>query len=129
MESKDLRIGNYIYDDVDGLHQITSIDDLELGLVGDAIEYKYAKPIPLTKEWLARFGFKKNLYIDGYIGCDSLHTSFVLSEPNKFKEYYTFNFGVGDLTNIKELIYVHELQNLYFALTGEELELKHEYKP
>jgi len=25
--------------------------------------------------------------------------------------------------------FVHQLQNLYFALTGEELELKHESKP
>lgn len=67
-------------------------------------------PIPLTEEWVkrSRFKFKKlgfnNLSISvGLIGGE-IH--FVIDR------YYV------------KLEYVHQLQNLYFALCGEELEIK-----
>ncbi len=54
MEAKDLRIGNYIYNDkvvvqADG----RTIFDIWSG------EGKY-KPIPITDEWLFKFGFVKD---------------------------------------------------------------------
>lgn len=75
------------------------------------------EPIPLTDEWLLRFGFEK---ISTY-------------EYSLDKINYPFNYkdgkvnitpgGIGDDTYGIDIPckYVHQLQNLYFALTGEEL--------
>jgi hypothetical protein len=69
------------------------------------------EPIPLTEEWLLKFGFEwKNhgLHKDNWVirqfGGD--WTIFLSNEK--------YNFDI-------KLCYVHQLQNLYFALTGEEL--------
>lgn len=67
-------------------------------------------PILLTEEWLIRFGFKKcgELYIKNQI-------EIWYNEPTK--RFYHTEQNIGVNTN-----YVHQLQNLYFALTWEELE-------
>lgn len=77
------------------------------------------EPIPLTEEWLVRAGF-------------SLTVSATYSTGGKvdfnvyFKDGFTYNsiqncwWFNGVLPNQPK--YLHQLQNLYFALTGEELE-------
>jgi len=69
------------------------------------------KPIPLTEEWLLKFGFE-SYYKNG-------------SEYQDKNMYLVKN---GDIwQNLKigvNLEHVHQLQNLYFALTGEELTIK-----
>lgn len=74
------------------------------------------EPIPLTPEWLERFGFEVYgsepywKYADGING---------MFKNNRFR-LFTFQTH-GDYVPVD---YVHQLQNLYFALTGQELELK-----
>lgn len=76
------------------------------------------QPIPLTEEWLLKFGFvkigtnyeNKWLVLWGNIKTKSI--DFVLNEPHSRKR------------KITELKHVHQLQNFYFALTGEELTIK-----
>jgi len=66
------------------------------------------QPIPLTEEWLLKFGFD-DLGTYGY-GRGNFH---ICLHENEF--YFSIN-------NRKVFIkHVHQLQNLYFALTGEEL--------
>ena len=73
------------------------------------IEYK---PIPLTEEWLLKFGFESD---DEFIFEKDIRIC-------KTKQGYVyFDFSVMD--PICDVKYVHQLQNLHFALTGEELEL------
>jgi len=72
----------------------------------------YYKPIPLTEEWLKRFGFE---FWDG-LGWRHMETKGLLVFDTFFFYRY-YSIGVC-------LKHVHQLQNLYFALTGEELELK-----
>lgn len=71
--------------------------------------------VPITEEWLLRFGFiKKNNTpsIELYIKEDFI----VRFDPqDKFQFYIN-----GKYINID---YVHQLQNLYFALTNKELTL------
>ena len=87
---------------------------------------EYLNPIPLTEEWLLKFGFTERSF-KGYnrkfyktvnnilfvipfcISFDSINYYYPVDE-----EYQIF-------INLK---YVHQLQNLYFSLTGEELTLK-----
>ena len=113
MNAKSLRIGNYILDVQDGKPYPVTIETLYEILSG----MDYFVPIPLTEEWLLKFGFEK------------MGDKFSLK--NKKAGVFRFvkisgNIIVGELehgrNSISEFIkYVHQLQNLYFALTGEEL--------
>jgi hypothetical protein len=73
------------------------------------------KPIPLTEEWLWNFGFEKTEW-DNF-------NSFRRTIGNNDYAIILYSDGnceVGDIITCK-IEYVHQLQNLYFALTGEEL--------
>lgn len=73
---------------------------------------KKIEPIPLTEELLVRFGFKN--------GCLEIVNGLLLWVDDELWITYTNGIRSGCLSHIK---YVHQLQNLYFALTGEELTL------
>jgi len=91
-----------------GIHLIESGQDIQL------------EPIPLTEEWLLKAGAKKQENGIWYlIEFDHAHTrgSFGVN-------CITGSIQIGDdvMTQaMKSCKYVHQLQNLYFALTGEEL--------
>tara|TARA_R110001592_G_C13189769_1_gene752260 strand:- start:4365 stop:4826 length:462 start_codon:yes stop_codon:yes gene_type:complete len=80
-------------------------------------------PIPLTEEWLIRLGFEKskgNFSIDFNLGYLEL-------EYHVIMDLWEFNIvNVGDAWDepvsmpLKSPQHVHQLQNLYFALTGED---------
>lgn len=78
------------------------------------------KPIPLTPEWLERLGYKK----------DSMDNKWYQS-PSNLPPIYNWrrgDYGMDGLPlSVKSIQYLHQLQNLYFALTGEELTINHEH--
>lgn len=119
MKATELRIGNYILNngkivEVDYLTP-TSIgyDNGKFSSFNSAV--MHYEPIQLTEEWLLKLGFElcfqtcyrgrySNFRINGiwvYFFCDT----------------NTVEFRDSDFI----IDYVHQLQNLYFALTGEEL--------
>ena len=113
MKAEEIRIGNWVYNGITRKEMqvyammIPQLDNLEKKM-GCNI-----KPIPLTKEWLEKFGFKwKN---------GSLRLKDFSVHGHKYF-MFLFSQGAFNNTNIK-IKHVHQLQNLYFALTGEELEL------
>lgn len=113
MKANELRIGNLIY----GGGQIRKVTEIKNdGCITEPIDdYKpdFSKginPIPLTEEWLVRFGFDQ-LESGTYICPNQI----VLRKDIKGYLYEIFK---GKETLVK---HVHQLQNLYFALTGEEL--------
>jgi hypothetical protein len=84
------------------------------------MESESVKPIPLTEEWLLKFGFDKTL--NQYKTVTSINKG--NSENIPFIVLYLDNeFQYDDLRFRTNLKYVHQLQNLYFALTNEELKL------
>lgn len=99
-----LRIGNLVLDStknttvVEGTHELSE---------------RVRHGIPLTKKWLLKFGFKNQNN-----GWDIENHDFGL-----------FDMSHGKLTDIRyndtrccpKIKYVHELQNLYFVMTGEEI--------
>ncbi len=133
MEAGELRIGNYYR------YGETS----EICLEGDDMVYYFEggsdsfNPIPLTEEWLLKFGFEFE-YKDHYGGYKyykkkdftSLadYGSQCFAIPIKKKDQWgneTYPHIVcGYYANEIDCEYVHSLQNLYFALTGEELTIK-----
>jgi hypothetical protein len=78
--------------------------------------------VPLTEKWLIRFGFEKEVFWDGNYYTLELN-------DNKYCDLCIVN---GDKNGSIEVVlfpyenwfryrYVHELQNLFAALTGREL--------
>jgi hypothetical protein len=77
------------------------------------------EPIPLTEEWLLKLGFKR---IKKGIGWDKLSDGklILVEVPTNKGNIVAFNYDADKYNYLK---YVHQLQNLYFALTGVELQL------
>jgi hypothetical protein len=84
-------------------------------------DYDDISPIPLTEEWLLRFGFKKRLGVPDYFIGDRLKGSDFRINFSRNPVLIEFNYK--ELIDVK-IQYVHQLQNFFFALTGTELELK-----
>ena len=97
-------------------HWETYFKDGSRLLSGTATEL--LNPILLTEEWLLKFGFIKLGY--NYEFWDSSMWS-VKQHKNKNSWWL---LSCNEEVDCIRLNYVHQLQNLYFALTGEELKLK-----
>ena len=119
MKATELRIGNLVYYGNDKVaEEVTTTTlifieywNLNKGKDKNKPENRY-KPIPLTEEWLLNFGFKLDVETDAYYSNDEFATLHI--EGYLQKEMIEGCYDV-------RLKYVHQLQNLYFALTGEEL--------
>lgn len=128
MEANELRIGNYI-----NLHnkQKRISENIFRFMLESSLDYalKSYAPIPLTEEWLLKFGFVE---INEFNGVGFIQDNFYLWKGNNWDYfYYTVVGREQDGVNEPsiEIKYVHQLQNLYFALKGEELKItKHEPK-
>jgi len=108
----ELRIGNWINE-----------QDLELqvGMIRQDL-FDASEPIPLTEEWLLKFGFENMNDPDVLVYCKSFgkfdgedYDDAIVITRDSQNQWY-FSLGRKVIVN-----YVHQQQNLYFALTGEEL--------
>lgn len=108
MNANELRIGNYaIYGG-----NITQMN------VGEFIHFvrfpEVYEPILLTPDWLMKLGFEQN---SGNLSKGRFHY-----HQSCFISIEGFNYDYNGITVNPE--YVHQLQNIYFAITGEELQLQ-----
>lgn len=113
MEAKELRIGNYVLEK----GRLVRIHD------GFGIDHAHNfEPIPLTPEWLERLGFNDMADNGEQWAVNGANDDFcLLFTGNEFVyEFENYQWQINNLV----VEYVHQLQNLYFALTGKELELK-----
>ena len=81
------------------------------------------EPIKLTVDWLIKFGFEK--FVFEYEEGDEI--TYVLEKKNGHQFVLSDDFQPmdGEIAMLDyKLLYVHQLQNLYFCLTAEELILK-----
>lgn len=157
MNVREIRIGNWIFDDEGCLCKVIGLSPFDHSVRCDEIEgcnilvdvfpqdgrilsgYETdspdCKPIPITEEWLLRFGFKKG---------GTPNYNFKLIDQEEIQEFYIFCNHIGDQNNYRfgitlvdseytetdelsislQIQYVHQLQNIYFSLTGEELTIK-----
>ena len=128
MKANELRLGNLI--EVYLEPQISEWLDIKVNLSNlEQIinKDKAFRPIPLTEEWMLKLGFeyldafswlKNGLTLDNTVA----HFSFDIWRGTYSIENCDFN----ELP--MEVKYVHTLQNLYFALTGEELQITNDTK-
>lgn len=150
MKARELMIGNWVthYDAwsyrmpdegpfIEFDFQWQSIDWYAIG--ESCLELDKIKPIPLTEEWLLKFGFYKLWHLSAYeytLRIDEANLDIEVRQGfqgniNRFRvnlsvdgeQYAEAPQSINDawLTHIQ---YVHQLQNLYFSLTGTELEIK-----
>ena len=106
-----------INNNFDGFKIIATINDIQAEKVHG---------IPLTNEWFAKFGFER-------INKQFQH-NWIL-KPERTGGYYSIQFAEDKfwLSNseydawcyvIKDIEYVHQLQNLYYVLAGEDLTIR-----
>ena len=125
MNPKELRIGNRVNlinvlpnEKRERIVQRISPTHLRFNGFGSEFKISDVEPIPLTEEWLGKFGFEKTAY------------RLVCYENNK----YIFEMTVEEIGGfsgrrkyfvpVTIVEYVHQVQNLYFALTNQELLIK-----
>ncbi len=128
MEVKEFRIGNlaefYLHAPIsEWIEDTIHVGDLEA--IVELPEKHGFRPIPITEEWLIRFGFLN----DGVtFKISTSRIRLILFKINSANEY---NNNCNEFTatvyqskqsiEICRVKHVHQLQNLFFALTGEEL--------
>ncbi len=109
MKAKELRIGNRVKMGNAYSTEVTA------EIIGVAERFK---PIPLTEEWLVRFGAYKVNEIYEYWEGDYVYAYEL--EINGLSCLFSRDGSCSSYSHIK---YVHQIQNLYFAETGKELKV------
>jgi hypothetical protein len=116
LKVNELRIGNYLNYTVNGdklhLGKVTLLNSTDgVGTIDYHYPISFAQPIPLTEQWLESFGFVNK----------------ILKAEHNDIIWYDDHIGIKGMLGIikpKEIKHVHQLQNLYFAITGKELDKK-----
>jgi len=123
IKANELRIGNWVISHSNNhQHQISALDINDIDL-----KYKTRHSIPLTPEILEKCGFIKNELERGnqkegyYYGLDLSSEKYcdlglIEGDKNGMCEVFLFPYD-----NFFRFKYLHQLQNIYFALTGTEL--------
>lgn len=142
IELSELKIGNYLLYKGEIVH-VTSlsldIDDeyedqigfCKLGSISNEFAawnrslYNDLERIPLTPDFLDRFGFRR-LADDSYHKPAMLTWRVLYDDNEKSASYCTCIYPeLSHRVHLNIRIeYVHQLQNIYFTMTGEELKLK-----
>jgi len=120
MEAKELRIGNWVYL---SSHK-KDIGEVHLGFNNTNLDL--FEPIPLTKEWLIKFGAKE-------YGSFGNYKQMIIEGENELLICRIFDKGIAlfcldrchreELRFINKCEFIHRFQNIAFEL-GEELTIK-----
>ncbi len=101
IDPNELMIGNYVYPD-------NNHGDIVQVCAQDFESTEYLDPIPLTEQWLIDLGVQ--------FGWENYDIEYI------FQKYsLRYRYDVGSSAFITSIKYVHQLQNLYFALTDKQL--------
>lgn len=117
LKATELRIGNYVSCQNWSPYRIEAVDIHHCHYHPEAY-----KPIPLTEDILVKLGFeidsvdRPRLYAD-YKVINPITKDYMIELKNVGKGWFYRN-------GYFKIDYVHQLQNLYFALCGEELTFK-----
>ncbi|MDQ7949536.1 MAG: hypothetical protein AAGB30_11035 [Pedobacter sp.] len=129
MNVNELRMGSYVFG-LDGLtHYVEGLSSNSVvthGIAANSVsthidtQETTVRPIPLTLEWLVRFGFNKKLGLAQGI---EVHVLEKLTIAKMGDRYIPAFLNHNDEISLigSEVKFVHQLQNLYIALTGDEL--------
>lgn len=117
LKARELRIGNYLnYNAI----RIKLDERIFISLLSNdgLLLIEKLEPIPLTEDILLKCGFVKSTIVEGCF-IHNKHERLYVSIINPIAIHLGNKNGV-----LVMLYYLHTLQNLYFALTNEELTIK-----
>lgn len=133
ISASELRIGNYVFDKFRNREVLvwgieSNHDRIVVNYANGSgiytVDLKDIEPIPLTEEWLLKFGFDKEIIDSNYIRKVYYHIEDFEVEFHGKRLCLRVESQSSVRYFAHHTLYVHQLQNLYFALTGEELQLK-----
>ena len=123
MDEKELRIGNWIINFIDEEFQVNGETFAQFNI-------HVFKPIPLTEQWLEDLGctwtgvshstYPSQGYVKEYNLPDTNWDISGIGNGN-FDIDFNLDCEFDCFPSLPEIKYVHQLQNLYFALTEKEL--------
>ena len=119
MKTQELRIGNLVKSKLLGTkHKVLGVykNKIWTDLQESWSDIEDFEPIPLTEECLLKFGFYKTTENAGNLIC---YKKGKYTIAKWLKNKWQFWINTTDLYNSPQ--HVHQLQNLYFALTNQEL--------
>jgi hypothetical protein len=142
MTAAELRIGNWVTYNPESVDEGTEIIPLNVEEIlsggvrlSDGFDNTYyfdeILPIPLSPELLEAIGFKKNNKRGTYVieftnSNDCRIILFIGIEKENADKPFMF-WGLQDVSFdsvvVEKIIYLHQLQNLFYSLTGEELSI------
>lgn len=121
IKARELRIGNWV--NGNSPFQVSGGDIALAHIREKALKTIHWTPIPLTEEWLVKFGYTNTNeeYLTGTLWRkgDDVHLPILID-----KRGVVGILIYGAFKYLELGITVHRLQNLYFALTNEELTIK-----
>jgi hypothetical protein len=125
MKAEELRIGNLVKGkEINVYWTVEAIDSNSIFSYGKWRSLDAFEPIPLTEEWLLKFGFEFGIKLQNFV---KGKYQFVQSKNNILFGDFSEN-GIFYFNGKIKIHHVNQLQNLYHALTGEELTLKNQSK-
>ena len=107
MKENELRIGNYVILDANADIKIIQWSSNHLWAIGEGLEeFDNFEPVPLSEQFCIDFGFESNTIW-----------------YRKGNHAINLADGIYEYKNIliKEIHFVHQLQNIYFEIEGIEL--------
>jgi hypothetical protein len=116
MSANELRVGNLVtlpYEK-DKLYIVRGFD---IDCLQEGMDSYAMMPICITEEWLERFGFHETQRTAKYVEF-SINNEYFLRLP--ICKHLEKDYWVALRGDVK-IKYIHQLQNLYYALTGKEL--------
>ncbi len=113
IKAQELRLGNLILDE-EGNEVITSAHT-----INDIVKKDYYSGISITEEWLLKAGFSTKTYIED-TGLFNFWGKYLDASISYDPGSNTFYYKLSEYTS-KHIMYVHQLQNIYFALKSQEL--------
>ncbi len=127
MEAKELMIGNLVERDGNILEVIRISKDFincETLIISKGLKTNSGRiiPIKITQEWLVKLGFTTENKPNGDIEYFYKGYRYNLIKKENYDGYY---FCDGNIV-LRDLEYIHELQNIYFVLIGTELKLNND---
>lgn len=120
MTTKELRIGNYLLYEGDRI-QVTNIAAKSINLTFEGITVvswipiEEVEPIPLTTQIIERLGFRYRYNTYPY-----KDSEYRITKANG-RFFLTF---IQDHKRLVEVFFVHQVQNLIYSLTGEEISFR-----
>lgn len=133
IKATELRIGNLVEINLFGKKNKDE-DDYEIPSTGITINHLVSffeisiRPIPITEQWLLGFGFKEKSFDFTIPISECELVKLMLIPHDEFPSESSVcviqsneDDSEEETVFLSDIKYIHQLQNLYFALTGKEL--------